>query len=64
MNIPDNNEGLDDHDQLAACMQADIQPPIGQTLHSLLSNWSGHVVFEGSPSRKVFNSIGSDPQND
>lgn len=60
MNILDNAEGMDGHDQLAALMKADIHPPIGETLEfALVELGRGHVVFEGSPSRKVFNPIGS-----
>ena len=60
MNILDSKEGLDGHDQLAALMTANIQPPIGETLEfALIELERGRVVFEGSPSRKVFNPIGS-----
>lgn len=52
--------GLDGHDQLAALLQAGIQPPIGETLEfALIELERGRVVFEGSPSRKVLNPIGS-----
>lgn len=60
MNVIDNNSNLDGHDQLAALLEAGIQPPIGETLEfALVELERGRVVFEGSPSRKVFNPIGS-----
>lgn len=60
MNILESNHGLDGHDQLAALMQAGIQPPIGETLEfALVELERGRVVFEGTPSHKVFNPIGS-----
>lgn len=60
MNILANAEGLDGHDQLAALMRANVHPPIGETLEfALVELERGRVVFEGSPSRKVFNPIGS-----
>lgn len=60
MNILANDAGLDGHDQLAALMNANIHPPIGETLEfALIELERGRVVFEGSPTRKVFNPIGS-----
>lgn len=60
MNILANDAGLDGHDQLAALMNANIHPPIGETLEFVLIELErGRVVFEGSPTRKVFNPIGS-----
>ncbi|MHA6641053.1 PaaI family thioesterase [Mesorhizobium sp. A623] len=60
MNILDNDAGLDGHDQLAALMKANVHPPIGETLaFALVELERGRVVFDGSPSRKVFNPIGS-----
>ena len=60
MNILNDAAGLDGHDQLAALMKADIHPPIGETLEFYLVELEpGRVVFEGSPSRRVFNPIGS-----
>lgn len=60
MNILDSNHGLDGHDQLEALVQAGIQPPIGETLEfALVELERGRVVFEGTPSHKVFNPIGS-----
>ena len=42
-------------EQMAASMAANRQPPIGETLaFALVGLERGHVVFEGSPSRKVF----------
>ena len=60
MNILEGEAGLDGHDQLAALMKANIHPPIGETLDfALVELERGRVVFEGSPTRKVFNPIGS-----
>ena len=60
MNILANDAGLDGHDQLAALMSANIHPPIGETLEFVLIELErGRVVFEGSPTHKVFNPIGS-----
>ena len=60
MNILEKNDCLDGHDQLAALMKANIHPPIGDTLEfALVELGRGRVVFEGSPTRKVFNPIGS-----
>lgn len=60
MNILDNEACLDGHDQLAALMKANTHPPIGETLEfALIELERGRVVFEGSPTRKVFNPIGS-----
>lgn len=60
MNIFDNERALDGHDQLAALMKANIHPPIGETLEfALVELERGRVVFEGSPSGKVLNPIGS-----
>ncbi|WP_259467655.1 PaaI family thioesterase [Sphingomonas sp. PP-F2F-G114-C0414] len=51
---------LDGHDQLAALMAANVHPPIHETLDIVLVELErGRVVFEGSPSRKVYNPIGS-----
>lgn len=60
MNVLHNNDSLDGHDQLAALLKANIQPPIGETLaFALVELERGRVVFEGSPTRAVFNPIGS-----
>lgn len=60
MNILANDAGLDGHDQLAALMSANMHPPIGEALEfALVELERGRVVFEGSPTRKVFNPIGS-----
>ncbi|HEX7856380.1 MAG TPA: PaaI family thioesterase [Sphingobium sp.] len=60
MNILENAAHLDGHGQLDALMRANIQPPMGETLEfALVELERGRVVFEGSPSRKVFNPIGS-----
>lgn len=60
MNISHELAELDGHDQLAALMAANRHPPIGETLEFYLVELErGRVVFEGSPSRKVFNPIGS-----
>lgn len=60
MNILDNSAGLDGYDQLAALMAANIHPPIGETLDfALVELERGRVVFQGSPTRRVFNPIGS-----
>jgi len=60
MNISHELADLDGHDQLAALMAANRHPPIGETLEFYLVELErGRVVFEGSPSRKVFNLIGS-----
>lgn len=60
MNISHDMTDLDGHDQLAALMAANRHPPIGETLEFYLVELErGRVVFEGSPSRNVFNPIGS-----
>lgn len=60
MNILHELAGLDGYDQLAALMDANRHPPIGETLEFYLVELDrGQVVFEGSPTRKVFNPIGS-----
>ncbi|MBJ6123368.1 PaaI family thioesterase [Sphingomonas mollis] len=60
MNVLIDHAGLDGHDQLAALMAANLHPPIGETLDfALVELERGRVVFEGSPSRKFFNPIGS-----
>jgi uncharacterized protein (TIGR00369 family) len=60
MKVTQDLTDLDGHDQLAALMAANRQPPIGETLEfRLVELERGRVVFEGSPSRKVFNPIGS-----
>ena len=60
MNVLIDYAELDGHDQLAALMAANRHPPIGETLEfALVELERGRVVFEGSPSRKVFNPIGS-----
>jgi len=60
MNVLTDHADLDGHDQLAALIATDRQPPIGETLEfRLVELERGRVVFEGSPSRKVFNPIGS-----
>jgi acyl-coenzyme A thioesterase PaaI-like protein len=41
-------------------MKANIHPPIGETLEfALVELERGRVVFDWSPSRKVFNPMGS-----
>lgn len=60
MNVTDEHASLDGHDQLALLMAENRNPPIGDTLEfSLVELQRGRVVFEGSPSRKVLNPIGS-----
>lgn len=60
MNVTQELADLDGHDQLAALMTANRNPPIGETLEfRLVELERGRVVFEGFPSRKVFNPIGS-----
>lgn len=60
MNVLNDHADLDGHDQLAALMKANRHPPIGETLDfALVELERGRVVFEGSPSRKVYNPIGS-----
>jgi acyl-coenzyme A thioesterase PaaI-like protein len=60
VNILDSEEGLDGHDQLAALLTANIQSLIGETLEfALVELGRGRAVFDGSPSRKAFNPIGS-----
>ena len=60
MNVLTDHADLDGHGQLAALIAADRNPPIGDTLEfALVELERGRVVFEGSPSRKVFNPIGS-----
>jgi uncharacterized protein (TIGR00369 family) len=60
MNVTQDPADLDGHDQLAALMAENHHPPIGETLEfRLVELEHGRVVFEGSPSRKAFNPIGS-----
>lgn len=60
MNVTQDFANLDGHDQLAALIAADRHPPIGETLEFYLIELErGRVVFEGSPSRRVFNPLGS-----
>ncbi|KQS49058.1 MULTISPECIES: PaaI family thioesterase [unclassified Sphingomonas] len=60
MNVLTDHAELDGHDQLAALMAANVHPPIHETLDIVLVELErGRVVFEGSPSRKVYNPIGS-----
>lgn len=60
MNVLTDHADLDGHDQLAALMATNRNPPIGDTLEfAIVELERGRVVFEGSPSRKVFNPIGS-----
>lgn len=60
MNVLTDSADLDGHDQLAALMAANRHPPIGDTLEfALVELERGRVVFKGSPSRKVYNPIGS-----
>lgn len=60
MNVLTDHADLDGQDQLAALMATNRNPPIGDTLEfALVELERGRVVFEGSPSRKVFNPIGS-----
>ncbi|MBY9062495.1 PaaI family thioesterase [Sphingomonas yunnanensis] len=60
MNISEELATLDGHGQLAALMAADRHPPIGETLGFYLVELErGRVLFEGNPTRRVFNPIGS-----
>lgn len=60
MNVLTDHADLDGHEQLRALMATNRNPPIGDTLEfALVELERGRVVFEGSPSRKVFNPIGS-----
>jgi len=60
MNVLLDHVDLDGYDQLATLMAENRHPPIGETLEFYLVELErGHVVFEGSPSSKVFNPIGS-----
>lgn len=60
MNIIDELATLDGHDQLAALIEANRHPPIGETLEFYLVELErGRVVFEGTPTRRVLNPIGS-----
>ncbi|MGC6330206.1 PaaI family thioesterase [Rhizorhabdus sp. FW153] len=60
MNVTQDLADLDGHDQLAAMMAAGRNPPIGETLEfRLVELKRGRVVFEGSPTSRMFNPIGS-----
>lgn len=60
MNVSQELADLDGHDQLAALMASGQHPPIGETLEFYIVELDrGRAVFEGSPSRRVFNPIGS-----
>lgn len=61
MNISeDSGQGVDGFGQLEAMLQGRIQAPIGHTLDfDLVELERGRVVFEGRPTRAVYNPIGS-----
>lgn len=60
MNVNIELPELDGHDQLAAMMAGNRRPSIGDTLDfHLVELERGRVVFEGSPTRRVFNPIGT-----
>lgn len=61
MNVfKDNPDGLDGLEQLRTLLAAGIQPPIADTLNfALVKIEAGLAVFEGTPSRSVYNPIGS-----
>lgn len=60
MNVTHDLPELDGYGQLAALLANNTNPPIGETLEFYLVELErGRVVFEGSPSRRVFNPIGS-----
>lgn len=60
MNILNDLPHLDGHDQLATMIATDQSPPINETLgFELVELERGRVVFAGSPSRNVYNPIGS-----
>ena len=52
--------GLTGIEQLRALIAKGVQPPIGQTMEfDLVSIEEGRAVFTGTPSRRVYNPIGS-----
>lgn len=52
--------GLDGLAQVEAILRGDLRAPIGETLDfDLIEAERGRVVFEGRPSRAVYNPIGS-----
>lgn len=60
MNVTVELAEMDGHDQLAAMMAGNRRPAIGDTLDfHLVELERGRVVFEGSPTRRVFNPIGT-----
>lgn len=61
MDILRNNENrLSGLEQLRAIVAADTPPPINTTMgFALVEIEEGHAVFEGHPSRSVYNPIGS-----
>lgn len=60
MNVLTDDADLDGYGQLAVLMKANRSAPIGETLgFAMVELERGRVVFEGSPSRKVYNPIGS-----
>jgi uncharacterized protein (TIGR00369 family) len=55
-----DKDGPDGLEQLQAMLAGTLKPGIGMTLgFKLVSAERGHVVFEGTPDRSVYNPIGS-----
>lgn len=58
--IASDLRGLDGLAQVQAILRGDLRAPIGETLDfDLVEVEPGRVVFEGRPSRSVYNPIGS-----
>jgi uncharacterized protein (TIGR00369 family) len=56
-NIDDASDGLE---QLRAMLAGDLKAPMGEKLgFDLIEVKAGHVVFEGTPDRSVYNPLGS-----
>ena len=55
-----NEHAPDGFEQLRAMLAGDLKAPMGEKLgFDLIEVKAGHVVFEGTPDRSVYNPLGS-----